>query len=317
MSDLSQPLACDVPAQAGFAPTRPVVVAAGGVRLIVNADDLGLSPAISDAIFESHHRGIVTSASLLANMPDAPRAAALACRMPGLAVGLHFCLTQGQPVSSPADVPTLVGKDGTFLPKSFQFARLRDGAASPHDVERELGAQVRRMLELGLSPTHVDGHHGVQYLPAVERVLTRSAERLRLPATRSRLGYPVPGPHARAGDRLRCLVAHVRDLAEIAEDWLRSRRVRRAGLRVSDGQLGRMRLYPNPQARKPALLARLESVSGGSYELILHPGPPGDDPGVPGSQARRRVEDARLAMDAGLRSLIDRLGVELISYRQL
>ena len=99
------------------------------VRLIVNADDFGMAPAITDAIIDCHRRGIVTSTSLMANLPAAEHAAWRAQEVPGLGVGIHLNLTQGPPLSPPERIPMLVGTDGEFLPKSEQLRRLRSGSS--------------------------------------------------------------------------------------------------------------------------------------------------------------------------------------------
>ena len=69
--------------------------------LIVNADDFGLTPGINRAIIEAHTRGIVTSATLMANMPAFYEAVQLAKVHPALGIGLHFNITQGRPVAAP------------------------------------------------------------------------------------------------------------------------------------------------------------------------------------------------------------------------
>src|SRR5206468_2930594 len=58
--------------------------------VVVNADDLGLSPGVNRGIIEAHERGIVTSASLMVRWPAAAEAAAYARSRPQLGVGLHL-----------------------------------------------------------------------------------------------------------------------------------------------------------------------------------------------------------------------------------
>src|SRR4030066_295788 len=83
--------------------------------LIVNADDFGMSEEISDGIITAHLEGIVTSTSLMVNMPDAKRAVRLAQQTPSLDVGMHLNMTEGHPVLPPEKVPTLVNNTGEFL----------------------------------------------------------------------------------------------------------------------------------------------------------------------------------------------------------
>lgn len=85
------------------------MIKAGKVKkLIVNADDFGFSKAVTDAILDCHSNGIVTSTTLMSNMPFAEYAASKAKVFPMLSVGLHMTLTEGKPLSAPADVDNLI-----------------------------------------------------------------------------------------------------------------------------------------------------------------------------------------------------------------
>lgn len=100
-------------------------------RLIVNADDFGLTAGVSEGIVEGHVRGVVTSTSLMVDSPSAAHAARLAGEHPGLSIGLHFV----------DDTPAL---------------------DEPGHAARELSRQLDRFRELmGREPTHVDSHHHV------------------------------------------------------------------------------------------------------------------------------------------------------------
>lgn len=116
-------------------------------RLIVNADDLGYSEAVSRGIVEAHERGIVTSTSLMVDRPAAAHAVELAGGTK-LSIGLHAELD---------DVP-----------------RSR--------CEPELERQLARFEELvGRRPTHLDSHHHAHRAPAVAEVVVEFAQRERLP----------------------------------------------------------------------------------------------------------------------------------------
>lgn len=141
-------------------------------RLIVNADDLGLSEGANLGILRAHHTGIVTSATVMMNMPGAVAALDLAQATPTLGVGIHLTLTGGRPLLP--DVPGLAGPDGRFR---------RDQTAAPRDeLERELRAQVAAFLACGLKPTHLDSHHHVHLqVPAVAAIVLGLAAELHVP----------------------------------------------------------------------------------------------------------------------------------------
>ncbi|HYF94882.1 MAG TPA: carbohydrate deacetylase [Symbiobacteriaceae bacterium] len=152
-------------------------------RVIVNADDLGLSEGVSLGIIRAHQTGVVTSATVMMNMPGAVAALELVRPIPTLGIGIHLTLTGGCPVSG--DVPSLTGPDGRFL----KLPVLTEAARRDH-LERELRAQVDAFLKLGLKPTHLDSHHHVHMLvPAVTAIVTDLGRELNVPV-RGTAGAP-------------------------------------------------------------------------------------------------------------------------------
>jgi len=154
-------------------------------RLVVNADDLGLTPGVDDGIFDAHEHGILTSASLFANAPSTADALRRARSHPSLGIGVHLALVDGVPTLPPARVSTLLEGDGRFRRswKPFIVACLR-GRVSLVEVERELTAQIERLLAAGLRPTHVDGHKHVHAWPPIFAIVARLAARFGIPAVR-------------------------------------------------------------------------------------------------------------------------------------
>lgn len=131
-------------------------------RLIVNADDFGISPSVNEAVIRCYRKGNLTSATLMANMPAAEDAAKLARENPGLSVGLHFCLTEGRPLS---DCPTLVDRRGVFLDRPRLLLKILRGQVEQGEVVREFLAQLGRLRALGIAVSHVDSHQHVHMSP--------------------------------------------------------------------------------------------------------------------------------------------------------
>src|ERR1700760_2157932 len=88
-------------------------------RLIINADDFGLTPGVNRAIAELHQARALTSATLMATGSAFDDAVAIAHANPALGVGCHIVLTDGAPVSPPQSIPTLIGADGRNLRPSL------------------------------------------------------------------------------------------------------------------------------------------------------------------------------------------------------
>jgi len=140
-------------------------------RLIVNADDFGLTPGVSAGILSAHHHGIVTSTTLLATAAIDPEQLA-ALRDSGLGVGIHVNLTLGRPLSNGR---SLVDADGRFVRDASHAAACADA----RDVEREVNAQVEKFAYMmRREPTHLDTHHHVGLLAPVTDVVLEAARRL-------------------------------------------------------------------------------------------------------------------------------------------
>ena len=155
-------------------------------RLIVNADDFGLTRGVSAGILAAHRHGIVTSTTVLVTA-DVDRGALAAARDAGLGMGLHVNLTLGRPLTN---ARSLVDASGRFV----RDARRAAQRAAVKDVEREVGAQIDKFLTLvRRGPTHLDTHHHVGLHEPVTGVVLAAAKRLGVPV-RSQNG----GARARA-----------------------------------------------------------------------------------------------------------------------
>ena len=143
-------------------------------RLIVNADDFGLTPGVSAGILGAARHGIVTSTTMLATADIGDEWLAR-LRDSGLGVGLHVNFTLGQPLTRGR---SLVDGEGRFV----RDARRAAARAAIGDVEREIGAQIERFRRLlGRAPTHLDTHHHVGLLSPVREAVLAVACRLRVP----------------------------------------------------------------------------------------------------------------------------------------
>ena len=127
-------------------------------RLIVNADDFGFTSGVNRAIVEAHTHGVVTSSTLMANGKAFAEATDLAQRTPGLSIGCHVVLIDGEPVLPPDQIPTLTSslrfRDGL---KQFA-ARSLAGRMSAEEIAAEAAAQIREIQSTGISVSHVDTH---------------------------------------------------------------------------------------------------------------------------------------------------------------
>ncbi|HPH96221.1 MAG TPA: carbohydrate deacetylase [Anaerolineaceae bacterium] len=140
------------------------------IRLIVNADDYGRTPAVSEGIRRAHLQGVVTSTTAMMNMPGVEEALKLALReTPKLGLGVHLVLTSGAPLLPLAQIPSLVTAEGRFAGLAGFFELLP--GLNPDEAEAEWRAQIERFVAAtGKKPDHLDSHHHSSFFtPALFR----------------------------------------------------------------------------------------------------------------------------------------------------
>ena len=147
------------------------------IKLIVNADDFGLTEGTNYGIIDGHINGLVNSTTMMMNMPGTEHAVRLAKEHNTLGVGVHLVLTAGKPLLG--DVPSLVVAMDCFINNPSYEKKI-----NPEEVEREWTAQIEKFLSYGLTPTHLDSHHHVHGLPILHDVLERLAATYNVPIRR-------------------------------------------------------------------------------------------------------------------------------------
>lgn len=281
---------------------------ASSIRLIVNADELGATPEITEGVLQAHRQGIVTSASIMGTAPDLPGLRAQLANAPALGLGAHFVLVAARPISDPATVPSLVDDSGAFLGSPIDLVgRWARGKLHAHEVEIELRAQARRLLDAGFELDHLDTFLHLGFLPPVALALERVAQQLRIGAIRSAMEEPTLTWFA---DVQRGLpLAFLGSLSYLSRKRLGALRHGAQSWGFAEGgNLGRMRIVE--------ILGRL---GPGIHELICHPGiAPQDSLTLAGG---RRMFERRLEMEAlcdpKIRQALARRGIALCRFRDL
>ena len=153
---------------------RTALDSAAEIRLVVNADDFGMSPGISRGILRAHREGIVTSTSVLGNCGDFDEVRAILADAPELGVGVHLALVGRGPIAEAARVPSLLTAGGRFHERGTEFAAAwTKRAIDAGDLEREFDAQIARVRDAGIKIDHLDTHHHLGFLPVVGRTVRR------------------------------------------------------------------------------------------------------------------------------------------------
>ncbi len=294
-------------------------------RLIVNADDFGLTAGVNRAIVEAQQRGIVTSATLMANARAFQEAASLARslaeRNARFSVGCHVVLVDGEPLLPADRVASLLqpgAQNGGYQFRvklnDFVIASFRN-RLNPSEIEAEATAQIERLQSAGVRPSHFDTHKHAHMFPAVLRPLLRAARERGVPSVRNPFGRVWPLP---IGDllRKRKLWQRFAELNVLRNFAARFRReVEAQGLRTTDGSLAV--LFTGFLDLK-LFAAIVDSIPEGTWEFVCHPGYNDADL----EKARTRLRESRL-LELGLltspeaKQVLQRRGIELITYHDL
>ena len=276
-------------------------------RLIVNADDYGLTSGVSEGIRHAHLGGIVSSTSAMMNLPaslhDLPRAQTLC---PKLGLGVHLVLTVGAPLLPAAKVPTLVDASGKFFKRAVLVQRLE--RIDPDEALAEWRAQVQQFVRVtGRKPDHLDSHHHSSYFtPALfERMLLLAAE----------LGCPIRCPY---GADLASAAAYLP--GGHAEADFAAAQVLLAAFKPRTPQTFSADFYG-----ETATMTHLEEIikkitagtDGQTWELMCHPAVVDDKLLSISSYQQQRAAELRLLIDPHVRALLAESEIVLINFGNL
>jgi hopanoid biosynthesis associated protein HpnK len=141
-------------------------------KLVVNADDFGLSEKINDAILYAHKNGILTSTSIMANGKAFQHAVAKYMSSPTIDIGIHLTLVGEEPVLDPLTIPDLVTSKGMFYQHAKNFIlKYLLGRIDERQIYKELEAQVVKVLDSGIAVSHIDSHQHLHMLPKILRAV--------------------------------------------------------------------------------------------------------------------------------------------------
>ncbi len=160
-------------------------------RLIVSADDLNLTPGVSEAILDAHEKGIVTSASLMTNLPMSKALRKRIVQNSDLGMGIHLNVTYGEPVNRKSQVSSLLHNSGRFK----KVPEFLESPMKEEEIYLEWDAQIQRFIHLlGKYPTHLDTHHQTHDRPVFFKVFCALSRKYYLPVRWSLLMKAVKIP---------------------------------------------------------------------------------------------------------------------------
>ncbi len=283
-------------------------------RLIVNADDFGLTRGVNRAIAESCAGGIVTSTTLMANGGALSDAVAISASLTGISVGCHVVLVDGLPVLPAPQVSSLIEEQTQHFPDSLTrvVGHAFRGRLDPNQIEAEVTAQIKKLQTAGVHVSHVDTHKHTHLFPQVLRPILRAAKSCGVRAIRNPFG------------RLNIRLALVRPVlwkrtlqVGLLNRWAAAFRktVAEAGMLTTDGSLG---VVATGALDEGLFRSSIENLPEGTWEFVCHPGY--NDAELDRVRTRLRASrelELKVFTSESTRKLLQTHGVELVSYREL
>jgi predicted glycoside hydrolase/deacetylase ChbG (UPF0249 family) len=261
-------------------------------KLIINADDFGLTNEINESIMECYASGIVTDISCLATGDAFENAVTLARKSTVDAIGVHLCLTgAGKPVAAPGDVKSLLC-NGRF-PKTYISFLMRyfTGRVKTDEIYIELKNQIAKVKRAGFQVTHIDSHHHIHVVPGILKLVIQlmreeRIENIRFPREKIPWLTGIRNPRAWA-----------RNMALLFMCTVSGATLEASRARHSDSFIGHAFAH---KMHKDRLVTSLRGVKDGLTELACHPG--------------ACEEERKLLCDTVLIAAIYKSTIELNSY---
>lgn len=247
-------------------------------KLIINADDLGLTPGCNAGIVRGLNAGVVSDTTLMVNTDHTAAAVALLKENGIKAAGLHLNLTYGCPLLPAVSVPSIVDDSGRFR----RPAEAAANAVNPAEAARELAAQAEKFLATGLSLSHLDSHHHIHGYPVLIDIVIDLARRLGVPLRQT-------GPAVR-------------------------QRITAAGLACPDAF---STAFYGAGANRENFKAIVVSHRNGILEIMCHPAADDGLLAKVSSYSGERQRELAILTDPAIKDFLREQGIELVGFAAL
>lgn len=275
-------------------------------KLIVHADDFGLTHSINKGIVDAHQNGILTSTSIMSNGSAFDEAIELALAVPTLDIGVHLTLVEESPLVSPAKIPSIVNNRGKLLTNAKEvYLRYLKKQLDMEHVRAEFEAQIVKIKSTGLPISHIDGHQHLHILPNIFSIVLELAKKHNIHAIRI--------PKEKIQRYMLRNLTNIRRVLELV--------VLNAYASAGSTDLNCPDAFVGFYYGGNLNYRNLESVithlpKDGTCELMCHPGASSDDAKYSHWQYSWADELDALKC-TGIREQLNRQGISLISYRDL
>lgn len=275
-------------------------------RMIITADDYGMSQAVNRGIDAGIRAGLITSTDVMTNMPFYAEVKRL--RDEAVSLGIHWVLTCGKPVLPAASVPTLVNADGFFYPLAEFRARYKRKRISEVDIRRELTAQAECFRECAGKPDYWNTHENVEMGFGIYQLFVDVAAGLGYSRMRSQQRVYVPAKDGAVAHSMGWkLIEPIK--AKLLDNWQEG--VRRRGMSSPDGRI--RCLNDKDYHDLQYVFTNIRWNGKQTTEFVIHPATHCDSEYFGGMVDNRMIE-YRLFTDEHTKALLAQNGIALCSY---
>jgi predicted glycoside hydrolase/deacetylase ChbG (UPF0249 family) len=280
-------------------------------KVIINADDFGLVQGVNEGILKAHQEGILTSATLLANMPGFDQAVDMARANPELGVGVHLNILRGQPLSQPQKVGSLLSRELRFIPSVPNLLyRMTLRRVIFDEVEREFRAQVEKVLNAGIEPSHIDSEKHIHLIWPLFRIVLKLAKEYKINKVRFIQEFCIS---ARPGQMFKSM------FISLSSTFMKKKMIQE-GIHSSDRFYG---VCDSGRVSGVKLQKVLQRAKEGVTEIMVHPGFLTQEMIELEKQIgpyyinKYREKELNALLDERLPEVIAGLGIQLINFNHI
>ena len=276
-------------------------------KLIITADDYGMSRAVNDAIDAGIDAGLITSTNVMTNMPFYKEAVKLK-NIADISVGIHWVLACGNPVLPPNEIPSLVTENGEFYKYAEFRKRLRSKQISFADIKKELIAQYNLYYELMGQPDYWNTHQNTHVDFGIYRLFVDTAAELGINKMRSHQRIYVKGSSNSQKMSLKWRLAEPIK-SKMLDIWQSN--AHKKGISSPDGLVVCLN---NSDINNPEhLFANISWKNKNIGEYVIHPATENDSPYF-GKIVEQRIKEYEMFTSPQTLDRITNNGIELVPY---
>lgn len=276
-------------------------------KLIITADDYGMSIAVNHAIDAGIEAGLITSTNVMPNMPFFEEAIKLKSYS-NISVGIHFTLSCGQPVSKSEEIPTLVSASGAFYPYAEFRERYRKHLINDSDIKTELTAQYNKYVNLLGTPDYWNTHQNVHVDFRIYKLFVLFAHEKNIQKMRSHQRIYVPGSKK---EHKRSIVWRILEpiKSRMLNVWQNN--AHKIGIGSPDGLI--CCLNKNDINNPEYLFTNIQWKKNNLAEYVIHPATDNDSPYF-GKIVEQRIREYEMFTSEETKRIIAEAGIELVKY---